>query len=292
MGFSASAMYLAESMTAGNQCDGFFVVHRHPGERFTNVMGRRQRIGMAVRPLRIHIDEAHLNGSKRRFQLAIPGISLVVQPDIFGSPIDVFLRLPHVCPPAGETKCLESHRFEGAVAGQNHQVGPGNLIAVFLFDRPKQAAGLVEVDVVRPAVQRRETLCARRCATPPVTGAVGACAVPGHPDEKWAVMAIVGGPPILAVGHQGEKIGLQRLDIKFLEGVGVVEGLTHRIGQGGILVQNFQTQLIGPPVAVGADPGGGMFGRPVYHRASACVPAIISVHRCLPSWLYLFGGEV
>jgi hypothetical protein len=46
----------------------------------------------------------------------------------------------------------------GDVAGEDHQVGPGDLVAVLLLDRPEQAARLVEVAVVRPAVERREAL--------------------------------------------------------------------------------------------------------------------------------------
>jgi hypothetical protein len=48
------------------------------------------------------------------------------------------------------------------VAGEDHQVGPGDLVAVFLLDRPQQAARLVEVAVVRPAVERRKALRAPR----------------------------------------------------------------------------------------------------------------------------------
>jgi hypothetical protein len=53
------------------------------------------------------------------------------------------------------------------VAGEDHQVGPGNLLAVLLLDRPEQAAGLVEVAVVGPAVDRRETLVAGAGAARP-----------------------------------------------------------------------------------------------------------------------------
>src|SRR5579862_476563 len=61
----ASAMRLAEGMTSGNEGDGFFIIHRHAGESFPNVPGRSNRIGFSIRPLRIHINQAHLHGSER-----------------------------------------------------------------------------------------------------------------------------------------------------------------------------------------------------------------------------------
>src|SRR5680860_1928857 len=83
--------------------------------------------------------------------------------------------------------------------GENHEVGPGDLVPVFLLDRPKQPARLVEIAVVRPAVQRCETLRAGPGAAAAIAGAVGARAVPRHADEESAVMSIVGRPPVLAV---------------------------------------------------------------------------------------------
>ena len=38
------------------------------------------------------------------------------------------------------------------IAGVNHEVCPGKTGTVFLLDGPKQAAGFIEVSVVRPAV--------------------------------------------------------------------------------------------------------------------------------------------
>ena len=82
------------------------------------------------------------------------------------------------------------------------EVGPGDLAAVLLLDRPEEAARLVEADVVGPAVERREALLAAARAAAAVTDAIGAGAVPGHADEEAAVVAEVGRPPLLRVGHQ------------------------------------------------------------------------------------------
>ena len=95
----------------------------------------------------------------------------------------------------------------------------------------------------------------KRCAppdTPPttVTLAVGACAMPCHPDEEPSVVTVIGGPPILRVSHQRIKVLLQSFKVEFLEFISVVELLAHRIGQRGMLVQNIQVQLVRPPVSV------------------------------------------
>ncbi len=43
---------------------------------------------------------------------------------------------------------------------------------------------------------------------------------------------------------------LQGIEVELLELLGVVELLAHRIGQGRVLVENLQVQLIRPPVIV------------------------------------------
>ncbi len=108
-------------------------------------------LGLAVGTLRVHVDEAHLNGCKWVLKIAIAGMSVIGQPLLLGAPVGV-VWLPHVCAAATEAERLESHRFECDVACEDQQVCPGNLLAVLLLDRPQQAPGLVEVHVVGPAV--------------------------------------------------------------------------------------------------------------------------------------------
>src|ERR1700754_4000433 len=98
------------------------------------------------------------------------------------------LRLPHVGAAAAEAEHRAAHRLDGHVAGEDHQVGPRNLGAVLLLDRPEQAARLVEVAVIRPGVERSEALLAAPAAAAAIAGAVGAGGVPRHADEEGAVM--------------------------------------------------------------------------------------------------------
>ena len=157
----AGAVGLAEGVAAGNQRHRLFVVHRHAEEGFADVPRRRDRVRIAVRPFRIDVNETHLHGAERLRELALAAIAFVAEPGAFGTPIELF-RLPDVGAAAGETEGLEAHRLERDVAGEDHQVGPGDFPAVFLLDRPQQPARLVEIGVVGPAIQGREALLALR----------------------------------------------------------------------------------------------------------------------------------
>src|SRR5262249_48608132 len=111
--------------------------------------------------------------------------AFVPQPCALGTPVKLF-GLPNVGAAAAETERLEVHRLQRDVAGENHQIGPGDFPAVFLLDGPQQPARLVEVRVVRPAVEGREALLARAGAAAAVSDAVGARAVPRHADHQSA----------------------------------------------------------------------------------------------------------
>ena len=137
----------------------------------------------------------------------VPGFALAVavvaaQPRRLAAPIHIAIRLPRVFTPSGEPQRFEAHGFERDVARENHQVGPGDLPTILLLDRPEQAPRLIQAHVVRPTVERRETLLAPPATAAPIADSVGAGAVPGHADEQRTIVAEVRRPPILRVGHQ------------------------------------------------------------------------------------------
>ena len=158
--------------------------------------------------------------------------------------------MPDVLAAEAEAEGLQAHRLIGHGAGQDDQVGPADLVAVLLLDRPEQAARLVEVGVVRPGIERREALVARAAAAAAVGDAIGARRVPGHADHQAAVVAPVGRPPVLAVGHQRLEVLLERLDVELLEFFAIVEVGAQRVGLGVVLVQDVEVQRLGPPVHV------------------------------------------
>ena len=216
-------------------------------------------------------------------QLAFAAVAFVPQPRPLGTPVELF-GLPDIGATAAETERLEAHRLQRDVAGENHKIGPGDFPAVFLLDRPQQPARLVEVRVVRPAVEGREALLAGAGAAAAVGDAVCARGVPRHADQEWPVMAKVGRPPILRLRHQGMQVLDHGIEVEGLEFLGVVERLAHRIGQGGVLVENLNVQLVRPPVTVRP-------GR-MHDRALARALVGLRVHGSLRACPPLFSRSV
>src|SRR5439155_3648764 len=184
----AGAVGLAKGVTTRDERHRLFVVHGHARERLANIPGRRDRIRIAVRALRVDVDQPHLNGAERTLEIPVAGVALVTQPLVLRTPADL-VRLPDVRTPAGKPEGLEPHRFQRDVARQDQEVGPGKLPAILLLDRPEQSARLVEADVVGPAVEGREALLAGAGAAAAVGDAVRAGAVPGHANQQWSVVA-------------------------------------------------------------------------------------------------------
>ena len=240
-------MGLAEGVPAGDQRDRLLVVHRHPAERLADVAGGGECVGVAVGALRVDVDQSHLDRTERVGELAVAGVPLVAEPGVLRPPEDL-LGLPDVLATEGEPERLEPHVLERDVAGEDHQVGPRDLPAVLLLDRPQQAAGLVEVGVVGPAVERGEALGALPGAATAVRDPVGAGGVPAHPDEQAAVVPEVGGPPVLGGGHHLDEVALERLHVERRDLGRVVEVLPHGVGRGRVLLQDLQVQLVRPPV--------------------------------------------
>ena len=245
------AMRFAEGVSACNQCHGFFVVHRHACEGFAHIPAGGHRIRLPIGAFRVHIDQAHLDRSQRVLKITLTAVAFIAQPGLFSAPIDLFFGRPDVLAAAGKAEGLESHRFECHVAGQDHQIRPGNLAAIFLLDRPQQTAGFIEVAVVGPAVERGKSLVARTCAAAPIGNTVCPCGMPGHANHQPAVMPPVGRPPCLRIGHQGMQILDDCIEVEATESLGVVKALTHRVRRPPMLMQDVQPQLIRPPLRIG-----------------------------------------
>src|SRR6185369_14771181 len=119
---------------------------------------------VSARPFRIDVDQAHLDRRERAVEVLEPAILIdarlnaLVDPLVLIAPVDVLLRLVDVWAAASEAEHRPSHGFDGDVPGEDEQIGPADRLSIFLLDRPQQAASLVEVAIVRPAVQRSKTL--------------------------------------------------------------------------------------------------------------------------------------
>ena len=231
---------------------------------------------LAFRAFRVDVDEAHRVGPERLLELVVGAPALGGEPLGLAAPVHVGVGLVHVHPAAGEAEGLEAARLQGHVAGQDDQVGPGQLLAVLLLDRPQQPPGLVQADVVGPAVQRREALLAGAGPAPAIAEAVGARGVPRHPDEQARVAAVVGRPPVLGVGQHRRDVGLHGGQVEGLELRAVVELTVVRVGGGRVLGQDLQVEAVRPPLAVGVALG--RVDAAVDDRAPlrACAPGLLS----------------
>jgi hypothetical protein len=243
---------LAERVAAGDQRDGLLVVHGHAAERLADVGGRGERVGIPVRALWVDVDEAHLHGAERLLQLPVAGVALVAQPRGLGAPVDVLVGLQDVLAAARVAERLDAHGLERDVAGEDHEVAPRELPPVLLLDGPQQPAGLVEVDVVGPAVEGREALLAVTRAAAAVADAVRAGAVPGHPDDERAVVAVVGRPPVLGGRQHLLGVALDLLDVEGQERLGVVGVLAQGLATAGFLARIFRFRRPGHQVSLPA----------------------------------------
>ena len=252
------AVGLAEGVAPDDQRRGLDIVHRHPAEGLADVDGRCQRIRIAVGTFGIDVDQPHLHRGQRVLQIPLAGVALVVQPLELGTPVDVLLGLPAVLTTEGEAGRAESHVLQGDVSGVDHQVGPGQVLAVLLLDRPEQATSLVQAGIVGPAVQRSEPLHSGTGTAAAVLDAIGACGMPGHPDEERAVVPEVRRPPVLRGVHHLDDVGAHRIDVERLHRGGVVEVLIEWVDDVGVLLKDLQVELVGPPVTVAA----------AFHRSS------------------------
>ena len=165
-----------------------------------------------------------------------------------GAPIGAGVGLPRVPPTAPEAVGWEPHDLQGAIAGQDHQIAPGERVAVFLFDRPDQAARLVCVAVVPPALDWRKALPGLAGAAAAVSDAIGSRRVPGHADHLRPVVAVVRRPPGHRGGQKALDVPLERREVDRVEFGGIVEVFTQRIGLRPVLVQELDLQTVRIPV--------------------------------------------
>ena len=164
----------------------------------------------------------------------------------FGTPVHP-LGLPVVSAATGKAECLETHVFHGDITCQHHEICPGNLVAVFLLDGPKQASRLVEVAIIRPAVQRLEALLTTVCTAATVRSAIRASTVPSHANKEGAIVAVIRGPPWLRSGQGIVDIRLERFKIKPRKLCGIIEISIHGICTAFVLSQRRQVKAGWPP---------------------------------------------
>src|SRR5215831_4166170 len=121
----SGAVGLADRVAPDDERRRLLVVHRHAGERLSNVLPGKSRVRVAARPLGVHVDQTHVIGSERPPHLPAIDMALISKPRVLGPPEDL-VGLPLVLASEAEAKRLEAHRFIRTVAGEDDQVGPGD----------------------------------------------------------------------------------------------------------------------------------------------------------------------
>src|SRR4051794_13212322 len=74
-------------------------------------------------------------------------------------------------------------------------------------------------------------------------------------------MSEVGRPPRLRIRHQSRQILDHGVEVERLKLLGVVEILTHRVGQVGVAMEHLDIQRVRPPIAVSVSAGEWAFAR-------------------------------
>ena len=128
-------MGLTKRVTACNQCNRLFIIHRHATKGLADIMCGEHRVGITIGAFRVYIDQTHLHRCETVAKLTALGIALIGQHLCLGTPVDP-LRLPIVRAAACKTKGFKAHIFHGHVTGEHHKVCPGDLVAILLLDRP------------------------------------------------------------------------------------------------------------------------------------------------------------
>src|ERR1700761_8671745 len=104
-----STVGFAEGMAARNQRYGFFVIHRHTAKSFTDITCRSHRVRVAIRAFRIYIDQTHLHGSQRIFQLTVAFVAFVAQPFLLVAPVYILGSFPNILTSSGEAESFKTH---------------------------------------------------------------------------------------------------------------------------------------------------------------------------------------
>ena len=234
----AGAVGLAEGVAAGDQRHGLLVVHRHAGEGLADVARRGERIGIAVRAFRIDVDQAHLHGAERIGELALAAVALVAEPLALRAPVDAPRGSQTSSRPPPKPKVLKPIDSSATLPARIIRSAHDSLRPYFCLIGHSRRRALSRLPLSGQLLSG-----AKRCSPLPraaaaVDDAVGAGAVPGHADEERTVVAVVGRPPVLRIGHQRVQVLDHGVEVEGLELLGVVERRAHRIGRGRVLVQD------------------------------------------------------
>ena len=124
-----------------------------------------------------------------------------------------------------------------------------NLAPILLFHRPQQSLCLVEISIVRPRIERRESQIPCIGPSASICYAVGSCRMPCHPNHERAIISVIGRPEGLRCGQSLSDILLDLSQIEGEEFLGIIERWIRIVSS--MLVQYLEVELIWPPLLIG-----------------------------------------
>ena len=85
----SSTMCFAERVSAGNERNRLLVIHRHAAERLANILCCSERVRVTVRPLWIHVDQAHVVGAEGSLDFPVTAVALICKPRALRPPVSL-----------------------------------------------------------------------------------------------------------------------------------------------------------------------------------------------------------
>ena len=188
-------MSFAKRVTARNQSHGFFVIHGHSPKCLPDVFGSQKRIRISIGTFRVHINESHLNCGQRILQIPV-FVPLVSQPFLFGPPIDQ-VGFPLILTPASVTKVLKPIDSRATLPARTIRSAQEMLLPYFCLTGQSRRRALSRFALSGQLLSGSNRLLTAACTAATVRNTVGSRTVPGHPNEKRCVGAVIRRPPIL-----------------------------------------------------------------------------------------------
>ena len=89
------AMRLSERVSAGNERNRLLVVHRHALERLADVRRCSHGVRVAVGPLRVHVNQAHVVSAEGSLEFSVVAVAFACKPRLLRPPVSL-VSLPDV----------------------------------------------------------------------------------------------------------------------------------------------------------------------------------------------------
>ena len=106
---TCSTMCFPERMTTSSKSNCLIIIHCHSAKCFSDIFGTCNWVRIAVRSLRVDIDQTHLHCTKGLVKDSVTSVTFVCQPLCFFSPKNIIFWPPYVNTATSKSKGFSSH---------------------------------------------------------------------------------------------------------------------------------------------------------------------------------------